>query len=109
MSGLFEDVDWAALKEARAATGERLAAAPRLLPGDERHRAFHRSAFSAEGLKAYATALPPEDDIEPEEQGPPGFYSTLRRQAQLTVLAFKTGVAVSADLLVGRIRHPHEP
>ena len=29
------------------------------------------------------------------------FYSTLRRQAQLTVLAFKTGVAVSADLWLG--------
>ena len=103
-SQMFSDEDLAALETYWAATVERLEAAPNLLPGDVRHRAFYRSAFSTEGLKAYADAIPLEDELE-EEQRYPGrdrdFYSTLRRQAQLTVLAFKTGVAVSADLWLG--------
>ena len=63
MDDLFEDADWEALNAARAATDARLAAAPGLLPGDERHRAFHRSALAAEGLNAYVDALPPEHEI----------------------------------------------
>ena len=103
-SQLFSDEDLAALESYWAATVERLEAAPNLLPGDVRHRAFYRSAFSTEGLKAYADAIPPEDELEQEERYPGRdreFDSTLRRQAQLTVLAFKTGVAVSADLWLG--------
>ena len=66
---------------------------------------YDRSGFeSSEGLKAYADVIPPEDQLEQEERysGVNGdFGSTLRRQAQLTVLAFKTGVAVSADFVLG--------
>lgn len=98
---MLSDADWAALERYRAETTERLAATPHLLPGDERHLDFYQSAFTTEGLKAYADALPPEDEIEDWEEGPNGFASDLRHQAQLTVLAFKTGVAVSADLELG--------
>ena len=56
-------------------------------------------------MKAFADAVPPEDELEQEEryEGVDGdyFHSSLRRQAQLTVLAFKTGVTVSADLWLG--------
>ena len=97
----FSTADWAAMESYRAATGQRLAAAPNLLPGDERHLAFYQSAFATEGLRAYADAIPPEDELEEDERGPNNFGSSLRRQAQLTVLAFKTGVAVSADLYLG--------
>ena len=48
--------------------------------------------------------FPPEDELEQEERydgRDRDFYSNLRRQAQLAVLAFKTGVAVSADLWLG--------
>ena len=48
---------------------------PGLLPGDERHRAFYRSAFATEGA-CYRSAFATEG-------------------------AFKTGVAVSADLWLG--------
>ena len=103
---MFTEDDWAALESYRARTANRLASAPGLLPGDVRHRAFYQSAFATEGLKAYADAVPPEDELEEGEEyeapgGDRGYYSTLRRQAQLTVLAFKTGVAVSADLWLG--------
>ena len=96
----FSDADWEAIASHRAATVARLSAAPGLLPGDEMHLGFYDSSFGAEGLKAYADAIPPEDELEQPEEGPDN-DSTLRRQAQLTVLAFKTGVAVSADLYLG--------
>ena len=99
---LFSDADWAALEASRAATAERRAATPNLLPASERYLAFYQSAFATEGLKAYADAIPPEDQLEREEVGGSrDFGSSLRQQAQLTVLAFKTGVAVSADLHLG--------
>ena len=101
----FSEANWATLESYRVATAERLEAAPNLLPGDVRHRAFYRSALATDGLRAYADAIPPEDVLEEREEyeGPGGgrFYSTLRRQVQLAVLAFKTGVAVSADLWLG--------
>ena len=52
-------------------------------------------------MKAYADVIPPEDELEEWEEGPNNFGSSLRRQAQLTILAFKTSVAVSADLYLG--------
>ena len=100
MGSFFSDEDWQAMASHRAATVARLAAAPDLLPADEAHLAFYRSAFGIEGLKAYADAIPPDDELEQPEEGE-GFRSTLRRQAQLTVLAFKAGVAISADLWLG--------
>ena len=97
---IVSEEDWASLKAYRAATAERLAAAPDLMPAGARNLAFYRSAFDPEGfegLKRYSDALPPEEQLEQVEEGP-NFHSRLRQQAQLTVLAFKTGVAVSADL-----------
>ena len=99
---MFSDADWSALERYRAETADRLAEVPNLLPGDERHLDFYQSAFATEGLKAYADAIPPEDQLEQEEVGGSrDFGSSLRRQAQLTVLAFKTRAAVSADLYLG--------
>ena len=95
----FSEADWSAMESYRAATAEHLAAAPNLLPAVERHLEFYQSAFATEGLKAYADAIPPEDQLEQIERG--NFESSLRQQAQLTVLAFKTGVAVSADMHLG--------
>jgi len=101
----FSSSDWAALQLERAATAERLATSPELLPAEMRNRAFYRSAFLTEGLKAYADAIPPDGELEfPEEGSAVGnnyLWSSLRQQAQVTVLAFKTGVAVSADLWLG--------
>ena len=102
---IINDEDWELLESARAATAQRLAAAPHLLPDERRHLEFHDSSFAAEGLAAYADTIPPEDQLEQPEDTPGNFSrslgSTLRRQAQLTVLAFKSGVAVSADLWLG--------
>ena len=100
------EADWVLLKSRLSLATERLAAEPRLLPDEARNRNLYRTAFEAsEGLKAYADAIPPEDALEqPQEFQPsPGttYWSELRRQAQLAVLAFKSGVAISADLWLG--------
>ena len=100
----FNEADWETMESYRAETAMRLASAPGLLPGDMRHRSLYRSAFAIEGLKEYADAIPPEEELEQAHcYAAPNanFCSTLRRQAQLTVLAFKTGAAVSADLWLG--------
>ena len=73
---------------------------------DERNRLLYQSAFDAEGLRVFVDALPAEDELEqPEEfeveESDHQYRSELRRQAQLAVLAFKTGAAVSADLWLG--------
>ena len=111
---MFSEASWAAVESAWRATAQRIKVAPNLLPGDVRHRRFYRSALATEGLNHYADVVPPEGELEPEEQYS-GLYrsyvSTLRRQAQLTVLAFKSGVAVSADLWLGGFdtHESHDP
>ena len=97
----FHDADWAMMQAFSRRRAERLTAMPDLLPAEARHRRSYRSAFATDGLRAYADALPAPDALaEPERHvgANATYYSTLRRQAQLAVLAFKTGVAVSADL-----------
>ena len=68
--------------------------------------AYYRSALenASEGLRAFADAIPSEERLEQGVEAAIGndvFGSDLRRQAQLAVLAFRTGVAVSADLYLG--------
>ena len=101
----FTEADWASLEHYRSNTAERLAAEPDLLPMERRNRSFYASAFAnAEGLKGYAAAVPPEEElagVQQYESGTRRYRSELLRQVQLSVLAFKTGVAVSADLWLG--------
>ena len=104
----FEEVDWADLVRYRARTLARLAGEADRMPMEVRNRSFYGTALAAEGLKVFVDALPPEAALEqrevlPAPESPSGHAldSDLRRQAQLTVLAFKTGVSVCADLRLG--------
>ena len=102
----MSDSDWAAVRARQGMDATRLVAEPFLLPEDKVNRMVYQiSLSSSEGLSAYADALPPEEELEQTMHYEPSsgneFGSDLRRQAQLTVLAFKTGVAVSADLWLG--------
>ena len=95
--------DWELLKEFRAASIARLAGTTQLLPRAAHNRRLYAAALSpeaTEGLKAYADLIPPDDELE-QRQKYGDLKSELRRQAQLTTLAFKAGVAVSADLWLG--------
>ena len=92
--------DWSAVRMQQALDAQRLVSAPGLLSGDERNRAFYASAFApAEGLAAFADAIPPENQLQ-RPVADDTHWSQLRQQAQLAVLAFKTGVSVSADLFL---------
>ncbi len=104
-SAFLSAEDWAAMRRHRTATVQRLANRENLLPGESLRLAHYSAAFaSSEGLKAFADAIPPDGQLEqPIEAnvGNDAYESQLRRQAQLTVLAFKTGVSASADLWLG--------
>ena len=113
------DEDWQALSDYGEETALRLVTTPEAMPGAVyRSRLYRRAMEADDGLKRLADAIPPEDQLpEHEESGPiPGgsgneYGSDLRRQAQIAVLAFDTGVAVSADLyLSGFDTHErHDP
>ena len=97
--------DWETLQSYRAARIRRLATAPNLLPRAARNRRLHEAALATgalEGLREFAATVPQENQLEQPERDPNNrFFSRLRRQAQLAVLAFKSRVAVSADLILG--------
>ena len=99
----FSQMDWESITRYRDRRLARLAAAPNLMPRASRNRQLYAAALqedALEGLSAYAELVPDEDQLVESEMGY-GFRSYLKRQAQLTVLAFKAGVAVSADLMLG--------
>ena len=100
---LFSAEDWASLTRHRDKRMARLAAAPNLMPRDARNRELYAAALdagAAEGLRAFADLIPSNAELNAVEQFDV-YRSSLKRQAQLTVLAFKAGVAVSADLRLG--------
>ena len=113
----FFSENWETIRRFRDANIARLAAARSLLPRAARNRRLYAAALSpeaTEGLKAYADLIPPDDELEQREEFGTQFgtlKSELRRQAQLTILAFKARVAVSADLsLIGFDTHAnHDP
>ena len=99
------DEDWASLQAYRTLRAQRLASAPNLLPRAARNRSLYQAALrpeATEGLREFASLVPSRDRLEEAERDPNNrFTSRLKRQAQLTVLAFKAKVAVSADLRLG--------
>ena len=106
--GYLLAADWDLIAQRERDRMARLASAPGLLPRAARNRRHHQASLApaaVEGLKRFADALPSEDEFQqPEEYESrvTGTYSNeLRRQAQLAVLAFKTGAGVSADLWLG--------
>ena len=99
----IRSADWEDLQASRAANIERLASAPNVLPRAARNRSLYASALTreaTEGLRSYAAMIPDREHLQETEQIG-RFRSRLKLQAQLAVLAFKAGVAVSADLYQG--------
>ena len=97
--------DLSTLEKFSRQRAEELTMVSRLTPMDVRNREYYRTAFAnRSALEAFVAAIPPDEELEPVEiyEGESfiAHRSELRRQAQLAVLAFKVGVAVSADLWV---------
>ena len=95
----LQDADFAAIDRFATRKASRKASGSDLLPNQQRQLSYFQSSYQAEGLRAFADAMDGETLEEPESVG--GVRSTLRRQAQITVLAFKTGAAISADMYQG--------
>lgn len=72
----------------------------RLMPRQRYNAESHLAALqNTDALERFADLLPGEEQLEaPEEIGET--YSTIRQQAQVAVLAFRSGVAASADLVL---------
>ena len=101
---LLNEADWEIFQRYRSAAVERVATAPNLLPRASRNRNLYEAALlpsATEGLQDFAEMLPSRDQLQPTEESPIDQWSELKRQAQITVLAFKAKVAVSADLWLG--------
>ena len=101
---LLSEADWETLQRYRAATVARIVSAPNLLPRASRNRNLYEAALlpsATEGLREFAEMLPSRDQLEPAQESGNDQWSELRRQAQITVLAFKARVAISADLYLG--------
>ena len=94
------DEDWVAIDEFAQTKSRRKAEAERLLPNQYRQLSHYQSAYEADGLSRFADAISQEPTLEQTERNG-GYRSNLRKQAQITVLAFKTGVALSADMFLG--------
>ena len=93
--------EWDLIRQHQASDIERLVTEEHLMPGDLQNRMFYGSAMATmDELAKYADVIPKRENLEPREVSGE-FRSELRRQAQLTVLAFKSGVSVSADLWLG--------
>ena len=95
--------DWESIRAARSSSSVRIASAPNLLPRAARNRRLYAAAVTPEatgGLREFASAIPTPGELKGiEKLG--NLWSTLKRQCQLAVLAFKARVAVSADLYLG--------
>ena len=93
----INDEDWAAMRAAQQIRLERVRNESNQLPWQYHNRDLYYDARrNAAGLEAFAELIPPDDQLEPAEIN--GQWAPMRRQAQLALLAFKAGVAMTADL-----------
>jgi len=73
-----------------------------LLAGDKLNREIFAEAIEqADGLSVFADVIPPDEELQPEQQLSSSFYSTLHQQMQISLLAMKAGVSIAADLFLG--------
>ena len=96
----IKDVEWNAMRQAQNTQLDELRKSTGLLPWQRKHRDIHYSAReNADSLQAFAEIIPSDDQLEPAEIN--GEWAPMRRQAQLALLAFQSGVAMTADIIHG--------
>lgn len=93
--------DWERIQAQHLKTASNLSQSTTLLAQDRLNRQYYADAMSrAESIKAFGNLIPNQDQIE-QPTAPARSYSTIRQQAQMSLLAFKAGVSISADLIDG--------
>jgi hypothetical protein len=102
--GRQEDVflshsDWNRVREAQIRNLTILSSKEGLAAQNRLNRQIYLDAFSkAESLKIFADLIPKGDELQKERTLTNGQHSTLHQQVQMALLAFKSGLSVSADL-----------
>ncbi len=92
--------DLSRIRALQQADMQQLMAEPGALPQDALSRSnFERAISASKGLEAFGALIPPADKIQPARLRPHMATSTLHQQAQMALLAFKSGLAVAADLV----------
>lgn len=91
--------DWDRIRALQAKNAQRMIAESNTPAGSMKNRELYMDAFArAESIKAFGNILPNADAIQPT-RNPTVFSSTLHRQVQSTLLAFKSGVSIAADVV----------
>lgn len=67
----------------------------------KRRKAFADALSQADGLSAFSDSIPSQDQLQQRRPLSPRFGSNLHQQMQISLLAMKAGVTVSADLFEG--------
>ncbi|MCH8174148.1 MAG: DUF1501 domain-containing protein [Proteobacteria bacterium] len=94
--------DWERIQRLQMQNMERLAQASGIPAGNRRNRQFYQDALlRAEGIKVFGDLIPPADEIQQRRELSASFSSNLHQQIQVCLLAFKSGVAITADLFDG--------
>lgn len=88
------------ISAARGERLERMASNSLILPREAFNIAAYKEALeSSPALERFASVLPADDDVQPLVNLQ-GYDRTILQQVQMAVLAFKSGVASSADLFL---------
>jgi len=92
--------DWDRIRDFHRLNMERLGQESGVLARNKNNRQFYLDAFGrAEGIKVFGDLIPDQNEIQqPRGAGKFG-NSTLHQQIQVSLLAFKSGVSVAADVL----------
>ncbi len=89
------------VQQAQQSRLDRLRTAASILPRQKYTMdAYYEARENSQSLEDFAEELPPNEELQPRIEVADGLNSSLMQQIQVTTLAFKSGVAASADLVL---------
>jgi hypothetical protein len=96
----IDDADYQRIRALQASNLQTLAADPAALPLDRRNRAYLFNAMqNTEALKAFGNLIPATSAIQAVRKvNDRNQNSSIHQQIQMTLLAFKSGLTVAADI-----------
>lgn len=99
---ILPQTEWDRIRAAQWQSLELLANEEGLVAQDRLNRQYYFDAFAkAESIQAFGNLIPSDEQLQQPRQPTSNTYSTLHQQAQMALLAFKAGVAISADFFDG--------
>ncbi len=97
-SPLIDTLDWEKIMNAQQQQLSILTEQSNLLPSQLRNRInYANSIDNSDGLDGFIDLIPDNDDLQPRVDEF-GNFAPLKQQAQIALLAFKSGISLSCDL-----------